>query len=653
MRERLIIPALALGFLVLYLATLTSVHTYDALSYILDVDRKPWQELFHPHHLAYGPLGATIKALAVAVGWQGSSERLLQVANAVAGAVGVGLFGLLVAWTARLRRVPGSAWQPGALAALLLGASYAYWYYAVEVEVYTIAATLLIAALWLMLALLRRPSLGLAVALGLVQGGAVLFHQTNVLLSGPALLVLGLVLRRGFGRPWLLLLAYGLPLALVVGIAYLGVGLGISGFRSWEELFRWAAGYTTTGFWGGAVDSSKLVSLGRGLSATVAQPGGALLGFVLLGVLLVCARGLVAAPRGLVVICISWLAIYGAFFLWWEPDNIEFWIASLPPLYLLVTLAAHGSQNQRRQLAMGTLLACVFLMLGLNTATIRAQGDADRDRQRLVAGLLAAGSAPGDLIIAPDSVVELYLPFYEDRVNVTSLSQTMTATNGAWPAACALLRAKIGTALASGYAVRIADEARRPPLAPPGEPPTPAERYGLTPDEVAACFERLARATTIVTALPLPGYWLLPSTQSLADGPGWDFRRSRWGWQALNATPTESPLAGWALIPGVDPALISPPFQIDAAQVAVIEVRLATTTAARDAQLFFLDTQGRTDEARSVRFTLEPGSEMQTYRLMMQDVPGWEGLVTGLRFDPVGLGDGGIVVIEGLRLLSE
>ena len=43
--------------LAIYLTTLTHVHTFDALSYVTSVERKPWTELFHPHHLAYGPLG--------------------------------------------------------------------------------------------------------------------------------------------------------------------------------------------------------------------------------------------------------------------------------------------------------------------------------------------------------------------------------------------------------------------------------------------------------------------------------------------------------------------------------------------------------------------------------------------------------------------
>jgi hypothetical protein len=34
---------------ILYLFTLTEVHTFDALSYISDVTRKPWQRNIHPN----------------------------------------------------------------------------------------------------------------------------------------------------------------------------------------------------------------------------------------------------------------------------------------------------------------------------------------------------------------------------------------------------------------------------------------------------------------------------------------------------------------------------------------------------------------------------------------------------------------------------
>src|SRR5262245_64792969 len=88
--------ALFLGALLLYLRTLTQVHTFDALSYVTSVERKPWTELFHPHHLAYGPLGALALALGRALGYTGGAALPLQLLNAVAGAAGVALLFVIV-----------------------------------------------------------------------------------------------------------------------------------------------------------------------------------------------------------------------------------------------------------------------------------------------------------------------------------------------------------------------------------------------------------------------------------------------------------------------------------------------------------------------------------------------------------------------------
>ena len=702
----------------LYLLTRTAVHTYDALSYILDVDRKPWQELFHPHHLAYGALGALIKSAARARGWADSAERLFQGANALAGAAGVALFGTLVR---RAVEVPPAqsataSWQQrtssvlaGATGALLLAANYAYWYYAVEVEVYTIAALFLVVCLGLLLTLARAPSPRLAATLGLAQGCAVLFHQTNVLLCIPALVAFAMPLadegRTALDKRLLrLLVAYALPLALIVGGSYLWVGLGVSGFRSWGELTTWMAGYATTGFWGGAVDGGKVVRLGQGLTASLAQPGGALVGLALLAILLVSWRGLRTAPRGAVAISFSWLLVYGAFFLWWEPDNIEFWIASMPPFYLLLVLAVFGTQTrfvaalpslavphtagaisrkaakpQSRKAPLGwdtpnghvesanaetlaqgrkawrpaLLVVCALTMLATNYVAITRRGNAALDLQRVTARELAAQSTPGDLLVLPDGLPELYLPFYEDRNNVTSLSRAMAGAHGDWPAACELLRSRIDGALSGGYAVLIGAEALRPTPAPQGEPRTPAERFGLSPDEVASCYAPYQLA---LNQLPMgafsPAYFALPGTQALADGPGWDFARSHWGWQVVSAAAAPSTLPGWALRPEADPALSSPPVRIDTVHYRAVEVRMAATTLAREAQLFFLDEQGRLDETHSVRWTLAAGPAPQTYLLDLSNAPGWHGVVTGLRLDPVSVGDGGTVVVQSLRLVK-
>ena len=658
--SRIVVPALVFCLtLALYLQTLTEVHTFDALSYVLDIDRKPLAELFHPHHLAYGPFGLLVRSIAHGLGLTGSARVPLQVANALAGAGGVALFyGLTYASTRQA--------DLAAVGALLLGASYAFWYYAVEVEVYTIAGLFLIGALWLMLRLLREPSLGLACGLGALQGLAVLFHQTNVLLSLPSLATLMICLwrptasshtlrsgatdKKGRAAYWLLG-AYLLPLGLIVGGAYLWVGLGVSGFRSWDELYGWLAGYATTGWWGGAIDSDKLMRLGKGLSEALAQPSGMICGIALLAALALNWRGLAQWPREGLMLG-SWLLGYGAFFLWWEPDNIEFWIASLPPFYLLLVLSICGRQwNMRSQLWAAAVAVIGVVMLGMNWGAITRRGDAATDLQRRIARELAAQSVPGDLLLVPDGLQELYLPYYEGRVNSFSLNQALFATSGDWPAACGLIRERVETTLASGLGVLLANEALRPMPAALGAPPTLLERFGLRPDEVTSCYTPYAAGLEPVTlGADLPTYHKLPSAQELADGLGWDFSKGRWGWRIMNATE-ESGKPSLTLVPEIDPVLSSPPLRIDLSRVRAIEIQMAASTAARDAQLFLLDDQGHADEARALRWTLAPGPEIQTYLLDLAGLAD-KGLVAGLRLDPVSQGDGSTVRVLWIRLVQ-
>ncbi len=110
-----------LGTLLLYLTTLTRTHTFDALSYVTSVELKPWRELFHPHHLAYGPLGMVALAAGKALGYGGGAALPMQIVNATAGALGVALFFAIVRRVTR-RTVLALA------VAMLLGGAYAYWY---------------------------------------------------------------------------------------------------------------------------------------------------------------------------------------------------------------------------------------------------------------------------------------------------------------------------------------------------------------------------------------------------------------------------------------------------------------------------------------------------------------------------------------------
>ncbi len=630
---------LFLSALLLYLATLTQVHTFDALSYVTSVERKPWTELFHPHHLAYGPLGALALALGRALGYIGGAALPLQLLNAVAGAAGVAL---LFAIVRRVTRRP----DLGLAAALLLGASYAYWYYAVEIEVYTVAALFLLICLSLLVGLIERPGRSGMLLLGVAQGGAVLFHQTNVLFCIPALVSLLVAHRWGMTRQARVgvrqLAAYALALALTVGLPYLFVGVAVSGFRSWSEFADWLTEYARTGWWGGPITAQKWADLGLGLSDTLAQPGGALLWLLLAGLLVLHLRRLHSGARALVSGLLAWLLVYGAFFLWWEPDNIEFWIASLPPALLLLTLALRGVRRWGPEVWVA--LAVAATALGMNYDGIVRRGDAATDLQRRIARELALRSQPADLLLIPDGLLELYLPYYEGRDNFLSLNQALFDASDDWERACTTVRERVNSALHAGVAALIADETLRPSQ-------LLLRRHGLAQPQVGACFGLYQGALQPLTLGPgLPVYWRVPPSQELAEGDGWRFERFSAGWEAANVA-SEYFDGGWHFVPGVDPWLTSPLLELDARRYAAIEIRLANATNARDAQLFFAGQDGRIDEGRSVRWTLKPTSAAHTYRIDLVGLPGWTGTITRLRLDPVGVGNGGEVRVEWMRLL--
>jgi len=664
-RSALQILLFILTFL-LYLATLTGVHTFDALSYVTSVERKPWTEVFHPHHLAYGPLGVAALRFGQALGYTGGAALPMQMLNAFAGALGVALFWGLV------RRATGRA-DIALAATLLLGGAYAYWYYAVEIEVYTVAAGFLIVCLDLLVQP-GRWTTRRVLALAGAQAGAILFHQTNVLLCAPiAIYALAdlrgsvaltpqpaLPLRRARGssdsdvanlRPRPVLLTwlrrwglYALALALAVVVPYVIVGAGISGFRSWGAFDNWLTEYARTGWWGGPITAQKWADLGTGLSETLAQPGGALLWLLLVGLVVLHLRWLATAPRALVGLLVTWLLVYGSFFLWWEPDNIEFWIASLPPALLLLALALRG--ERRWGPGIWLALAVAATAIGVNNDSIVRRGDAATDLQRTIARALVARSQPADLLLVPDGLLELYLPYYEQHDNFLSLNQALFDAGDNWERACSSVRARIDTALHAGANALIADEVLRPPT-------LLLQRHHLEQARVTACFAPYGAALQFVMFPPkIPAYWRLSVGQELVGTQGWRFDHFAEGWQAAQVRD-ERIGQGWHFVPGSDPSLTSPLFNIDASNYQAIEIYLANGTKAHDAQLFFAGPDGAIGEERSVRWDLKPSSDFEAYRVELAGRPGWQGPITRLRLDPVGVGDGGEMIVVSIRLIPK
>lgn len=103
----------------------------------------------------------------------------------------------------------------------------------------------------------------------------------------------------------------------------------------------------------------------------------------------------------------------------------------MPPLLLLLLLGLQmGGPGWHP--GVWVALALGLTMLAINYDSISRRGRMEYDRQRRIAAALAARSAPGDLLLVPDGLQELYLPYYEQRDNVLSLNQALFEHEGDW-----------------------------------------------------------------------------------------------------------------------------------------------------------------------------------------------------------------------------
>lgn len=618
---RLLPIAICVGVALLYLSTLTHVHTFDALSYILDVQRKPWAELFHPHHLAYGPLGALATWFTA-----GDAALAMQRLNACAGAIGSALLGAIA-----YRR-----WQRidlAVIAALSLSGAYAYWYYAVEVEVYTVAACFLLWIIWL----IDQPHVMQTRwqgALGVAVAGACLFHQSNALVAAPLMLLASIDSWRNpaHWRGWIR--AATVAVGIVIG-SYTWVMWGISGFRDTETALAWLTQYAATGWWGGRATLTDLLS---GISESIAWPHGSTFAIAILSISLAHLR--ITPLRREHAWMWTWMLVYAVFFTWWEPDNIEFWIA-LCPLGILLLLAPLR-HHQRWGIGASLALGVALLTMHTNWVAITQRGDARQDLQRDIARYIVAQSNAGDLVLIPDGLLELYLPYYHQREHLQSVNAAIS-THGSWAAACDHIRTDIVQSQQAGHAVLVAQDFLVPSV-------VMQQRFALAADAVAECLPEITTWST-----PLPSQAPIPAYQRIAS-PAEQLSTHRWqslpsaplGWQLINAQTTTTSSPGWWLQVASDPVLVSP--ILDLPMPAAIAVQLEpVATADRQAQLFVAVALNQFDETRSIRWEIPAdASEVVLDLRQLPDVPP---RLLQLRLDPVADGASGSVRITGLRII--
>lgn len=453
-RRMAALESLAVGvvFSTLYLLTIAGSHAdaEDSLWYLRNIRSGNASDLFHPHHLVYEWCGWAVYHAALGLGYSGGPMLPVQVFNALTGALGIA-----VLW-ALLRRVVGRV--AAASGCGLLGFFYGYWWYSVEAEVYILSTLLLICSLTVAYHAAMDPRWKLFALLGGAQGFAILAHQTNVLFAIVAAGALFIASR-------------SLPLGDVIrcALAYAGAGIAIVvppyvsaiailRLRTLGDVYYWLTRYAQAdvgGSWellnipkavfgfgralvGGhflfALEPSRKLLLESFPSQSLREEQFLVRNFpdwlillllalsaVVIVALIVAVLGWLRQPkldspqaRVLAILCITWFVPYALFFLWWEPQNLEFWIAPLVPVVILFALlsSVHEYRSRRRFLSTSVMILLSALISVNFLGSVWPQHNPKNDYWRMRTSWYEGHTSSSDLVLYGDSPQGRYLKYY-------------------------------------------------------------------------------------------------------------------------------------------------------------------------------------------------------------------------------------------------
>lgn len=415
-----------------FFGSLTAHHSYDAVAG--GVLLYQWiangaaQQLFHPYHILYLPLGAALDALLDAAGLGTDPLTLLQSINALFAAGALALY-------YRLSRKLGLAPALALSLTLLLGAAHSYWYYATNAESYAPSLFFLILAFLSALELRPAEPFGRILRPGIWLGLAAGFHVTCVL-ALPALLFAawpGANCEKPLRRPLVVLVA-----VCVVALApYAAVYLHfehtdpISGLTG-ELKASVDPGYRGKVWW--SVDPENVWLEWRSLGAAAAPVelpgarsflgrGAAAIGFGLLALTLLPVA-LVLPGRDRVRrlwMLLAWFLPVFAFFSTYNTASDKFASYQWVPLLLLIGVALRSMERAGRfyRPALALLLLLAVATAASSFGLTRARSDPATNPYLARARAIAAHTGPDDVVIhlgrGENQYQKVYVPYFAVR----------------------------------------------------------------------------------------------------------------------------------------------------------------------------------------------------------------------------------------------
>lgn len=362
---------LGLASAALLLALRAAQQSADALEYAGNA--RQHVDMVHPHHVLFVPAVRAVLDLLAAGGRGGDAILAGQLHNTAWAIVALLALRALVA-----RFTDSPALALGAALGLLF--TRGFWVYATRVETYVPALAALLLSAWLTETSRggrdRARTLGAAVALAL----AMLYHQTSLLFVPPLFVF---CLARHGRAGWR-------PAGLVTGVAaLLTLGCYLAAYRlsgaaaTGTGFTRWTVSYAAMPVpaWGsfahfGAAGCRDLAhSQAVNLTGVPARLSTLMVpAFALAQAALVAwharALGRPDRSRPLRLLALAWLGVHGAFFLWWLPSDVDFFVVPLAPLVLLAALLVGDLAPRRPWCPRIAVVAVGVLAIGNFAATV-------------------------------------------------------------------------------------------------------------------------------------------------------------------------------------------------------------------------------------------------------------------------------------------
>jgi hypothetical protein len=382
--------------LLLYLAFPSRLHLFDGVACAVAVELADLRHLVHGNHLAYGLAGLAFHKALWALGARLPALWSLQVLDSCLGALGAGCL-------ASLLRAQGFSRRTSALCAASMAASYGYWLWSLEANVYLLGTLFLILAAGESLRDRPRP-----LALALWHALAMLSHSANALFAPAALLGL----RRSGPRATA---AYLASAAILVLAAYLAAALLCVRPEGLGDLKLWLLGSAALGpgrswRWQGCGTLAGNLADWAASSGRLLCPSLPWLG------LPVWAAAAFPFPGRLKAAGWLWLLAYFPLFLFWQPFNLIYRVTDSAALFLLAAPCVERLHSLRgwRWLpaaASGALLSAnlAFSMLPLSRALNNAA---------LQEALWIGRCVPERGWVAAETDGEVYIPYFAHRRTV-------------------------------------------------------------------------------------------------------------------------------------------------------------------------------------------------------------------------------------------